>query len=152
MCARTCVCTGKLGGAVDVSTWNHSPSDTRDSSEPGGEGAARPGRGAACPLSVPGGVGGLPGRGGSRMSTAAGSLGGEVGVVTPPKQSSQMWGQCAGRGCWLCPAVSGPLTWAAGGGPLPVETRAERGAHMGGGAQWHPRAWSEQLGPLNASP
>ena len=31
------------------------------SSEPGGAGAARPGQGAACPLSVPGGVGGLPG-------------------------------------------------------------------------------------------
>ena len=83
---------------------------------------------------MPGGVGGLPGQGGSRMSTAAGNLGGEVGVVTPPKQSSQMWGQCAGWGCWLCPAVSGPLTLVVGGGPLPVEIHAEWGAHMGGGA------------------
>lgn len=37
MCARTRLCTGKLGGAVDVFTWNHSPSDNRDSSEPGGK-------------------------------------------------------------------------------------------------------------------
>lgn len=27
------------------------------------------------------------------------SLGGEVGVINPPKQRSQMWGQCVGWGC-----------------------------------------------------
>lgn len=61
VCARELWGTRAGGGAVDVFTWNHSPSDTQDSSEPGGEGAARPGRSAASPLSVPGGAGGPPG-------------------------------------------------------------------------------------------
>lgn len=73
------------------------PSDTRDSSEPGGEAAARSGRGAGCQLSAPCGVGSLSG-----LARLAGGGDGSQGVhrhqkpgcggegLSPPKQFPQV--------------------------------------------------------------
>ena len=53
---------------------------------------------------------------------------GRWGSSTPPSSAPR-----CGASVWGGAAVAGPLTWAAGGTPLPIETRAEQAAHVGWG-------------------
>lgn len=110
-----------------------SPSDTRDSSEWGGDSIARAGRGVGCQLSaLPGGAGGLPG-----CTRPAGGGDGAQGEHSPWRPKQLPW-----MGVASCSGGPGP----GGGSPLPS------GPTWGGGSDTvTPWAWPRQLPNLNAS-
>lgn len=142
-----CVCVCVEGGTGDVFTWNHSPSDTRDSSEPGGEKHSQ--AWLRCSLSAVcawwGGWPPGPARGGdgSQVSPATGSLGGGVGGSPRPAVLPDVGPVGGVAGLLALPCNGWAPPWAGGGSPLPAGTHAERRVQVGGGAVTLPSlAWA----------